>query len=268
MARRAQKECRDGAPVKAKFELPPGRLLVVSFAKKIAISAETIVELYGCQGWVRHGDFSNIVCQNGKAVSCTTPDGTLEIKAQGPQGWNDQGDIKTLKEAVVSGLQEAASAGAERVCLRLKFSLGISGNDSLKDGTPFSVAHALAILLSNQRPTGIKEVNVCIDPSYAKDDGDCTKFIKECSEQVLSGRLLLHTGDLPQYESVVAKNKMLNEEVIGLRKEIDELRKEMEQLKTEAQDTPRDPQRRSHHQRLRAKQQREKIPRTPEVFSD
>lgn len=303
MPRHVHLEKRDGACVKAKFGLPNQACLVVSFGMRQELEADTIVELYGCQGWVRHGDFSNIVCQRGQTLSCATSKGQLLIKAQGPLVWKDAEDVKTLHTAVRSGLDDAASAGADRVCVYLNFSLSIAGNTMhFRDGY-FSVARALAIIFSKSCPPHIQEVNVC-----AQDARDCTELITACHELVLSGKMFPHTSSLPPCESMIAKNKelqgeldamkeemnivkeeldevekgprsaspdqamivqnkKLQDELDAVRKEMVELKKEMDDVRTAARCASPDHARRSHHQRRRAKQQREQIPPTPN-FSD
>lgn len=154
------------------------------------------------------------------------------------------------------------------MCFLLKFSLSIGGNSQLRDGGP-SVAHALAFCVSALFPTSIAEVNVCLS-SYHGDTG--TQFVKECNDLVLAGKLLPHTFNLLPAESMVEQNKKLQEEVEALRKELDEVRDGLVELQRQDSspdqkvDQKADQTQRSHHQRLRAKKQREQIPSTPTSF--
>lgn len=222
MPGQSEAELRDGALVEAKFTLPQQRTsLVVSFAKKEEdFVSDIIVELYGCVGYVRHGDSGHIVCQSGKALSCpTSEDGPLRIKAQGPETWRNQEDATTLRDAVRSGLVEAASGGAKRVGVLMKFSL----HHCLDQQPKLNLAHMAARIFSKQCPAAIEEVNVCLTPDYSRHA--CAAFVSECHKLVLGGHLLPHTVALPSDEpaifSMLTKNKNLQNEVDVLRKQME-----------------------------------------------
>jgi hypothetical protein len=219
MPRGTYPQFRDGAHVKAKFALPQQTSLILSCAKENGFVADVVVELRGCSRYICPDDFPNILCQNGKASSCTASDGKIRIKAQGPLTWSGVEDVETLHNAIRSGLQEASLTGADRVGVLLKFSLASSGNRSLTSigDCNSSVAFVLAQSLSMCFPTGIQEVNVCVNRDYDADALGCTELVKACQDLVSLGHLLPYNAALPRYESM-EQNQALQEKVGQLKK--------------------------------------------------